>query len=286
MKTTRNANRLYLRRRLTNVLMLGICVAITVIALVFLVWILESTVSKGAAGLGWKVFVESTPAPGSNGGLANALMGSALMVALAILIGTPIGILAGTFLGEFGTGSRAAEIIRFLNDVMLSAPSIVTGLFVYSIVVVPLGNFSAMAGALSLALISLPIIVRTTDEMLRLVPAPLKEAAFALGAPRWKVVMLIGYRAAAPGLLTGVLLAIARISGETAPLLFTALNNQFWSTDLSRPMANIPVSIFQFAMSPYPGWQALAWTGALIAVAVVFSLNLVSRLILNRYRVR
>ncbi len=277
---------LYFRRRLKNILMLAVAVGITAIALFFLVWILESTVRKGAAGLNWRVFAQNTPAPGSVGGLANALMGSALMVFLAILIGTPLGVLAGTYLAEFGKGSRAGEAVRFLNDVLLSAPSIITGLFVYSIVVVPLGNFSALAGALSLAMVALPIIVRTTDEMLRLVPPALKEAAFALGAPRWKVVVHIGYRAAAPGLLTGVLLAVARISGETAPLLFTALNNQFWNVNILKPMANIPVTIFQFAMSPYPGWQSLAWAGALIAVAVVFAVNLASRLILHRFRMK
>jgi phosphate transport system permease protein len=277
-------NALYMKRRLANALVLSVSVLITIGTLFFLLWILKSTVEKGISNLTWKIFVDNTPAPGSPGGLANALAGSGVMILVGILIGAPVGILAGTFLGEYGKGNRMAGTLRFLNDVLLSAPSIVTGLFVYSIVVVPLGHFSGLAGGISLALVALPIIVRTTDEMLQLVPSSLKEAAFALGAPRWKVIVSIGYRSAAPGLLTGVLLAVARISGETAPLLFTALNNQFWSMNVLKPMANIPVAIFQFAMSPYRGWQSLAWTGALIAVAVVFCLNLVSRVILHRLR--
>ena len=265
-----------------NRLMLMLSVLITSVALFFLIWILETTVRRGIAGLNWQVFVHNTPAPGSEGGLANALAGSVSMILIGILIGTPVGILAGTFLGEFGIGKRSTEIVRFFNDILLSTPSIITGLFIYSLIVVPLGNFSGFAGGLSLAVIVLPIVIRTTDEMLRLIPSSMREAALALGAPRWKVITSIIYRAAAPGILTGVLLALARISGETAPLLFTALNNQFWSLDMTRPVANLPVVIFQFAMSPYPGWQQLAWTGALIAVTAVLCINLLSRFILAK----
>jgi phosphate transport system permease protein len=262
--------------------MLILSVLITCVALIFLVWILGTTVRLGFTALNWKIFTESTPAPGSQGGLANALAGSVVMILIGILIGAPVGILAGTFLGEYGIGKRSTEIVRFFNDILLSTPSIITGLFIYSIIVVPLGNFSGFAGGLSLAIIVLPVVIRTTDEMLRLVPSAMREAALALGAPRWKVITSIVYRAAAPGILTGVLLALARISGETAPLLFTALNNQFWSLDLRHPVANLPVVIFQFAMSPYPGWQQLAWTGALIAVSAVLCINLLSRFILAK----
>ena len=204
------------------------------------------------------------------------------MIAIGILLGGPIGILAGTFLGEYGPGRKIADVVRFFNDVLLSTPSIITGLFVYTIVVVPLGRFSALAGGIALAMIALPVIVRTSDEMLQLVPGTMREAALALGAPRWKVITQVSYRAAAPGILTGFLLAIARISGETAPLLFTALNNQFWSSNLLQPMANLPVVIFQFAMSPYEGWKNLAWAGALIAVVAVLGINLTSRILFHR----
>ena len=273
---------LYLKRRLQNWIIFAISVLVTLISLFFLFWILKSTIQKGLPILDLKLLTQDTPAPGSQGGLKNAITGSLLMIVIGILIGTPVGILAGTFLAEFGAGKKVATTIRFFNDVLLSTPSIITGLFIYSILVVPMKHFSALAGALSLALIALPIIVRTTDEMLKVVPTALKEAALALGAPRWKMVTSISYRAAAPGILTGILLAISRISGETAPLLFTALSNQFSSLNLFRPIANLPVIIFQFAMSPYNDWKNLAWAGSLIAVAAVLSLSLLSRLLLIR----
>ena len=275
-------NRLVFRRRMMNRVVLFMSVLITIITLFFLFWILQSTVSYGIRAMGWHVLTQNTPAPGSAGGLANALVGSLLMIALGILIGGPIGILAGTFLGEFGMGNKIADIVRFFNDVLLSTPSIIIGLFVYSIAVIPMGRFSGFAGALALAMIALPVIVRTSDEMLRLVPGTMREAALALGAPRWKVITMVSYRSAAPGILTGFLLAISRISGETAPLLFTALNNQFWSTNIFHPIANLPVVIFQFAMSPYEGWKNLAWAGALIAIAGVLGLNFVSRILFHR----
>jgi phosphate transport system permease protein len=272
------------RRKMMNYVVLSASVLITMITLFFLLWILQSTILYGIRGIGWHVITQNTPAPGSSGGLANALAGSLLMIGLGILIGGPIGILAGTFLGEFGTGNRIAGIVRFFNDVLLSTPSIIIGLFIYTVAVVPMGRFSGFAGALALAMIALPVIVRTSDEMLQLVPGTMREAALALGAPRWKVITSISYKAAAPGILTGFLLAISRISGETAPLLFTALNNQFWSTNIFHPIANLPVVIFQFAMSPYEGWKNLAWTGALIAIAGVLGLNFVSRIIFHRAR--
>jgi len=272
------------KRQFLNRTMLTLSVLITLITLIFLVWILASTIRHGIGALAWNVFSKNTPAPGSNGGLANAIAGSVLMVAIGIIIGGPVGILAGTFLAEFGSTKKITEIIRFLNDVLLSAPSIITGLFVYGLIVVTMKQFSGIAGAAALAVIALPIVVRTTDEMLRLVPSSLREAAFALGAPKWKVVTAISYRAAAPGLLTGLLLAVARISGETAPLLFTALNNQFGNFNIFKPMASLPVVIFQFAMSPYEGWKNLAWAGAFIAVAAVLGFNLLSRWILARNR--
>ena len=240
----------YLRRRSLNVVNLTASVLATGFGLFWLGWILWTTVSYGISAFDLSLFTQMTPPPGGRGGLANAIVGSLLMVAIATLIGTPIGIFAGTFLAEFGGKHRIASIIRFINDILLSAPSIIIGLFVYELVVTHMRHFSGFAGALALAIILLPVVIRTTEEMLRLVPNTLREAALALGAPRWKVVTFIAYRAALSGVLTGVLLGIARISGETAPLLFTALNNQFWSTDLNGPMANLPVVIFQFAMSP------------------------------------
>jgi phosphate transport system permease protein len=276
----------YARRRAANACGLGVAALLTAAVVAGLVWIIAGTVVRGAAALDLHVFTESTPAPGERGGLANALVGSLVMVAIAVAIGAPAGILAGTYLGEFGAETRAARVIRFFNDILLSTPSIVIGLFVYALVVVPMGRFSGLAGGVALAIIILPIVVRTTDEMLHLVPQELREAALALGAPQWVVVARVSYRAAASGILTGVLLGIARIAGETAPLLFTALNNQFWSTDLGRPMANVPVVIFQFAMSPYEDWQRLAWAAALVAIAAVLSLNLLSRAVLARRRTR
>ncbi|MDH5487364.1 MAG: phosphate ABC transporter permease PstA, partial [Gammaproteobacteria bacterium] len=217
------------------------------------------------------------PAPGATGGLANAIVGSLIIVGLATTIGTPVGILAGTYLAEYGGRSFVAGTIRFINDILLSAPSIIIGLFIYEMVVVNMGHFSALAGALALSIIMLPVIIRTTEEMLKLVPNPLREAALALGAPRWKMITLVAYRAALSGILTGMLLAVARIAGETAPLLFTALNNQFWSTDLMQPMANLPVVIFQFAMSPYQEWHTLAWAGSLLITLSVLVLSIVAR---------
>jgi phosphate transport system permease protein len=226
-----------------------------------------------------------TPPPGESGGMLNAFVGSALMSLLGILFGAPVGILAGTYLAEYSNRAWIGETVRFVNDILLSAPSIVLGLFVYALVVAPMGHFSALAGAISLAVIVLPVVVRTTDEMLRLVPAQMREAALSLGVPQWKVTLQVLYRSALPGILTGVLLALARISGETAPLLFTALNNQYWSTDIMQPMANVPVVIFQFAMSPYDSWHALAWAGAFVLTLFVLVVGLTARAIVARTRI-
>lgn len=274
---------LYLRRRAVNVLGLGLSAVTVGVALAVLVWVLWTLAGHGFARLGPGLFTRTTPPPGSDGGLLNAIAGSAVMVALATLIGAPVGILAGTYLAEFGGRGRIAAVVRFVNDVLLSAPSIVVGLFVYALVVVRTGHFSGWAGAAALAIIAVPVVVRTTEDMLRLVPNTLREAAAALGAPKWKVVVLVAYRASKAGIITGVMLAVARVSGETAPLLFTALNNQFWSADMSRPMANLPVTIFQFAMSPYEDWQALAWAGALLITLGVLALNVLAR-VLSRQR--
>jgi phosphate transport system permease protein len=274
----------YLRRRSVNIFNLTASVLATVFGLFWLLWILWTTVSYGISAVDWTLFQQSTPAPGGSGGLANAIVGSLIMVGLATVIGTPIGILAGTYLAEYGGRTFVSGTIRFINDILLSAPSIIIGLFVYELVVVRIGNFSAIAGALALAIIMLPVVIRTTEEMLRLVPSTLREAALALGAPRWKMVTLVTYRAALSGILTGVLLAVARIAGETAPLLFTALNNQFWSTDLTRPMANLPVVIFQFAMSPYEEWHALAWAGSLLITLSVLALSIFARILLRKAR--
>jgi len=274
----------YFRRRATNVFNLSGSVFATLFGLFWLFWILWTTLSYGITALDWSIFTQDTPAPGGTGGLANALVGSLIMVSLATAIGTPIGILAGTWLAEYGRSKPIASIIRFINDILLSAPSIIIGLFVYELFVVRIGHFSAWAGAMALAIIMLPVVIRTTEEMLRLVPDTLREAALALGAPRWKMVTRVAYRAALSGIITGVLLAVARISGETAPLLFTALNNQFWSTDLSQPMANLPVVIFQFAMSPYDSWHALAWAGALIITLSVLALSIFARVLLRKAR--
>ncbi|MHB8744125.1 MAG: phosphate ABC transporter permease PstA [Sulfuricaulis sp.] len=274
----------YQRRRIVNVINLTASVLATVFGLFWLVWILWTTVRYGFPALDLTLFQQSTPAPGSTGGLANAIVGSLIMVGLATAIGTPIGILAGTYLAEYGGRTLVSGTIRFINDILLSAPSIIIGLFVYELVVVRSGNFSALAGALALAIIMLPVVIRTTEEMLRLVPGTLREAALALGAPRWKMITLVTYRAALSGILTGVLLAIARIAGETAPLLFTALNNQFWSTDLTRPMANLPVVIFQFAMSPYDEWHTLAWAGSLLITLSVLALSIIARMLSHKAR--
>lgn len=272
---------IYLRRRAVNWAVLTLAVINTLFGLVWLVWLLYTLFGQGMAHLTWTVFREITPPPGEAGGLANAIWGSVVLTGLGIAIGAPMGVLAGTYLSEFAPGSRLAAVIRFVNDVLLSAPSIILGVFIYEVVVVPTGHFSAWAGGLALALIALPIIVRTTEDMLKLVPNTVREAAYALGAPRWKVIVAIVYRAARGGILTGVLLAVARITGETAPLLFTALNNQFWSKGLNEPIANLPVVIFQFAMSPYESWQHLAWAGALLITLSVLALNIAVRSLLR-----
>jgi phosphate transport system permease protein len=268
---------LYARRRMANGVVMVLATAATALGLLWLVLVLWTLLTNGIGALGPALFSQMTPPPGSSGGLLNAIVGSLLMTGIATLIGTPTGILAGTFLAEYARGSRFGDVVRFVNDILLSAPSIIIGLFVYEAMVVRVGNFSAWAGALALAIIMIPVVVRTTEDMLRLVPDSLREAAAALGAPRWKIIVMIAYRAAVQGMLTGVLLAVARISGETAPLLFTALNNQFWSTDLNAPMANLPVVIFQFAMSPYADWQTLAWGGALLITAAILCLNIIAR---------
>jgi phosphate transport system permease protein len=248
------------------------------VGLAVLLWILFVLLSNGLAAVDWNMFTKDTPAPGSEGGgLRNAIVGSLMMVGLSVLVSTPVGILAGIYLTEYGDQSKTAELTRFVTDIMLSAPSIVLGLFVYAIAVATVGNFSGYAGSLALSLIAIPVVMRTTENMLRLVPSSLREAAFALGAPRWKVSTMVTLRAAKSGVITGLLLAVARISGETAPLLFTALNNQFFSTDMGKPMANLPVVIFQFAMSPYDNWIRLAWGGALLITMAVLVLNILAR---------
>jgi phosphate transport system permease protein len=273
----------YRARKRTNAAMLGIAVLALAFGLFWLAWILGTLLYEGGTALlHASLYTQSTPPPGDDGGLANAIAGSALLVIVATLLGTPVGILAGTFLAEYGSRSRLAAATRFLNDVLLSAPSIVIGVFVYSVYVAKVRHFSGWAGAFALALIVVPVVVRTTDDMLKLVPNTLREAAVALGCPTWKMILFVSYRAARTGIVTGVLLAVARISGETAPLLFTALNNQFWSLDLNRPMANLPTVIFQFAMSPYPDWHRLAWAGAALITLTVLALNIVARLALRR----
>ncbi len=277
----------YRRRRLLNAFNLTMAVLATVFGVFWLVWILWTTIRFGAGAVNLALFTRDTPAPGaSGGGLRNAFVGSLILLGMAVAIGAPVGVLAGTWLAEFAARRRLGAVVRFLNDILLSAPSIVIGLFAYAIIVDPSGRFSAYSGGVALALILIPVVVRTTDEMLRLVPGSLREAAIALGTPYWKLVTRITWKAAASGILTGILLGIARISGETAPLLFTALNNQFWSTDLGHPIANLPVVIFQFAMSPYSNWQSMAWAGAFIAVAFILLLNLAARMLLGRRRPR
>lgn len=270
-------------RKLVNVLALALSALATAIGLIFLGAILWTLIKDGIAGLSMAVFTQITPPPGStSGGLLNAIYGSAVMTLLGILIGAPIGILAGTYLAEYGRKSALSAVIRFVNDVLLSAPSIIVGLFVYELVVVPMGNFSAISGAIALAIIAMPVIVRTTEDMLNLVPQGMKDASTAMGAYPWRTITSIAYPAARSGMVTGLLLAVARISGETAPLLFTALNNQFWSTSLKAPMANLPVVIFQFALSPYDNWQRLAWTGALLVTSAILVLSIVARTVLSR----
>ena len=273
---------IYTRRRIINAINLTGSVLAMVFGLFWLFWILLTLFDKGMGGISLAIFTQMTPSPGDSGGLLNAIAGSLVMVTLATLIGTPIGIMAGTYLAEFGQRGWLAPATRFVNDILLSAPSIVIGLFVYTVYVAKVGHFSGWAGALALSLIVIPVVVRTTEDMLRLVPNSLREAAIALGAPQWKVITLVTWRASKVGIMTGILLAVARISGETAPLLFTALNNQFWNDDMSRPMANLPVVIFQFAMSPYEYWQELAWAGALLITLSVLGLNIAARIFLRK----
>jgi phosphate transport system permease protein len=268
---------LYGQRRVTNAVALGLSMAAAAFGLFWLCAILWSLFYNGLSAIDLELFTASTPPPGSDGGLLNAIFGSVVMTVIGTVIGAPIGILAGTFLSEYARGTALGAVVRFINDILLSAPSIVIGLFVYVLLVVPAGHFSAWAGAVALAILVVPVVVRTSEDMLNLVPNGLREAAAALGAPRWKVITLVSYRAARNGMITGVLLAIARISGETAPLLFTALNNQFWSADLNAPMANLPVTIFQFALSPYEDWQRLAWGGSLLITVTILLLNIVAR---------
>ena len=275
-------NPVLLRRRTVDVLAFLFASAATGFGLAWLFWILWTTLGHGLGALNLGLFTEMTPPPGSTGGLLNAFYGSAVMIVLAVVIGAPLGVAAGTYLAEHGRYSRLAAIVSFLNDVLLSAPSIVIGLFIYELVVRTAGHFSGYAGALALAMILLPIIVRTSDEALRLVPDQMREAAFALGIPRWRVTSGILYRAATSAILTGILLGVARIAGETAPLLFTALSNQFWSASLNGPLANVPVVIFQYAMSPYDEWHALAWAGALVLTLVVLGLNILVRILARR----
>ncbi|MCX7259776.1 MAG: phosphate ABC transporter permease PstA [Burkholderiales bacterium] len=273
-------NNLYKKRRIASRIGLALSMSAMVLGLTVLIWILYILFSNGFAAVDLNLFTHDTPAPGTEGGgLRNAIVGSLMIVALTVLVSTPVGVLAGIYLTEFGDESKTAELTRFVTDIMLSAPSIVLGLFVYAIAVSTVGNFSGYAGSLALSLIAIPVVMRTTENMLRLVPGSLREAAFALGAPRWKVSTTVTLRAAKSGVMTGILLAIARISGETAPLLFTALNNQFFSTNMGAPMANLPVVIFQFAMSPYDNWVRLAWAGALLITMTVLLLNILARVV-------
>lgn len=273
---------IYTRRRIVNAFNLTASMLAMAFGLFWLTWILFTLFQKGLGGVGVAIFTQMTPPPGSSGGLLNAIAGSLVMATLATLIGTPVGIMAGTYLAEFGQRGWLAPTTRFINDILLSAPSIVIGLFIYAVYVAKVGHFSGWAGTLALSLIVVPVVVRTTEDMLRLIPDSLREAAAALGAPQWKVVTLVTWRASKAGMVTGVLLAVARISGETAPLLFTALNNQFWSSDMNRPMSNLPVVIFQFAMSPYEDWQKLAWAGALLITLGVLGLNIAARVLFRK----
>lgn len=273
---------LYRKRLFINRLALTLSLLAMASGMIFLLWILAVLFMKGIGGLNAAVFTQMTPSPGSAGGLLNAIFGSFVMVSLGTLIATPIGILAGVYLAEFGRRGWVAPTTRFVNDILLSAPSIIIGLFVYTICVAQVKHFSAWAGAIALAIIAIPVIVRTTETMLLLVPASLREAAAALGAPEWKVVTMVALRAVRSGVITGILLAVARISGETAPLLFTALNNQFWSSDLNAPMANLPVVIFQFAMSPFENWIELAWAGAMLITFSVLAINIITRVVFRQ----
>jgi phosphate transport system permease protein len=271
-----------LTRKITNVAALALSVCATGVGLLFLGAILWTLLKNGLSGMSLHLFTQMTPPPGADGGgLLNAIFGSAVMTVIGIAVGAPVGVLAGTYLAEYGGNSKLSAIIRFVNDVLLSAPSIIVGLFVYQIVVVPMGHFSAIAGALALAVIAIPVTVRTTEDMLRLVPQGMKDASTALGAYPWRTTLSVIYPAARSGILTGLLLAIARVSGETAPLLFTALNNQFWSTNLNAPLANLPVVIYLFAQSPYPQWQQLAWSGALLITLTILTLSIFARIVVS-----
>lgn len=274
--------RLRARRKAINGLMMSLCLLAAVTAVAALSLILFKLVVAGAAILSPTTFDTATPPPGSSGGLLNAILGSLLMTSVAIAVAAPLGVLAGTYLAEYGHGTRLGDAVRFLNDTLLSAPSIIIGLFIYGVMVLPQGHFSGWAGAFALALIALPVIVRTTEDMLRLVPNSLREAAVALGCPYWRMIVSVGWRASRSGILTGILLAVARVSGETAPLLFTSLNNQFTSTNMNAPIASLPTVIFQFAMSPYTDWQELAWAGALLITIGVLALNILARLTTSR----
>ena len=286
MSTDKASAGLYRRRGVTNVIALFLSCATALFGLFFLGWILWTLVAKGIAGIDVNLFTQMTPPPMQEGGLANAFFGSAVMCGLAILIGTPLGVLAGTWLAEYGNARKAGTVVRFVNDILLSAPSIVLGLFVYTLFIMQMGGgFSAIAGALALAFIVLPVVVRTTDEMLRLVPTQMREAALSLGVPQWKVIMQVLYRSASAGIVTGILLALARISGETAPLLFTAFGNQYWNADVTQPMASVPVVMNQFAGSPYESWQTLAWAGALVLTVFVLLISLTARGVLLRNKI-
>ena len=282
MSSTSQAARLALhrRRKRVNAVALTLSLGAMAFGVFWLIWILIETVLLGIGGIGWATFTQMTPPPqAETGGLANAIFGSLLMVTLATLIGTPVGVLAGIYLAEYGQRSWLGSVTRFINDILLSAPSIVIGLFIYAVWVARMKSFSGFAGVLALALIVVPVVVRTTENMLSLIPGSLREAAYALGAPKWKVILMVTLKAARAGVITGVLLAIARISGETAPLLFTALSNQFWTSSLGEPMASLPVTIFKFAMSPYENWQKLAWAGVFLITLGVLALNIVARVL-------
>lgn len=269
----------YNKRKYLNQVALTLSMAAMLFGVFWLVWILWETIRQGVGGLNFALFSQMTPPPNEEGGIANAIWGSLMIVTLATFVGTPIGVMAGVYLAEYDKKSWLASTTRFVNDILLSAPSIVIGLFVYTVVVVRFKSFSGMAGVIALALIVIPVVIRTTENMLVLVPASLREAAYALGTPKWKVIIMVTLRAARAGVITGVLLAVARIAGETAPLLFTALNNQFWNADMSKPMASLPVTIFKFAMSPYENWQQLAWAGVFLITVAVLGLNILARFI-------
>jgi len=280
------ADRLYARRRLGNALAIVLAVLAAAFGLFFLGWILWTLFSKAVGGLNWALFTQMTPPPMQEGGLLNAFFGSAVMCAMAIGIGTPLGVAAGTWLSEYGKARKAGTVVRFVNDILLSAPSIVLGLFVYTLIVMQTGGrFSALAGAIALAFIVLPVVVRTTDEMLQLVPVQMREAALSLGVPQWKVIVQVLYRSASAGIITGILLSLARISGETAPLLFTAFGNQYWNSNVLQPMASVPVVMYQYAGSPYESWQQLAWSGAFVLTAFVLLISLSARALLLRNRI-